>query len=300
MKLQTEGIEERSVVVQAPFSKMRWHFFSRVLPFVLLVCYTGDDFRNRFFLYELSYGPYALQKFNLYLPENRNIESTPVIFLIHGGYWKLGSKDDYHKDIKKLSKAFPDVAFVSIGYRLYDGRSNRFPTQEEDVRACIDHVLGHSARYGISNRFIIYGTSVGAQLGALYAYKYSTSPGLQALIIVSGLTDLMAIFKETDFQVVQNTLMELGGNPFTKDSLVFQAASPIRFLHNSTVPTLIIHGKDDSIVPFSQSVNLVNELKSRHVTFEFRLFEKQNHDLGDVGREKEKIVKRFLRKYLEP
>jgi len=131
-------------------------------------------------LLNVGYGSDAKQKFDIYLPANRNAhylpanrnaQTTRVLFLIHGGGWSSGSKNDLDGSIPGLRNAFPDYAFVTVGYRLCANGVNRFPTQEMDVKSCIEFVLNNGGSYHISNKFALWGGSAGAHLALLYGYK---------------------------------------------------------------------------------------------------------------------------------
>jgi len=60
---------------------------------LLLGCLKEDSFNNEtsydtkksFTITDLSYGTHSQQKIDLYLPVNRNSDSTKVFILIHGG-----------------------------------------------------------------------------------------------------------------------------------------------------------------------------------------------------------------------
>lgn len=55
------------------------------------------------------------------------------------------------------------------------------------------------------------------------------------------------------------------------------ASSPVNFLQGWRSPVLFIHGDDDRNVPFSQTVNLVEKLRERHVYFEELIFPDEVH-----------------------
>ena len=60
---------------------------------LLLGCLKEDSFNNEtsydpkksFTITDLSYGTHSQQKIDLYLPVNRNSDSTKVFIMIHGG-----------------------------------------------------------------------------------------------------------------------------------------------------------------------------------------------------------------------
>src|SRR5688572_23654531 len=98
---------------------------------------------------DISYGPDALQKMDIYLPANRDTNNTKLMVLIHGGAWIEGDKADFNiPDIKKL---LPEYAIANINYRLVTNNGqNTFPAQEEDVKAAVSFLLNKQADYRYS------------------------------------------------------------------------------------------------------------------------------------------------------
>lgn len=87
---------------------------------------------------DVSYGPDALQKMDLHLPANRTTATTPVFIMIHGGGWSGGDKSEIQFFVDSLKKYRPDMAIISINYRLAAlPATNKFPTQEEDIEAAL-------------------------------------------------------------------------------------------------------------------------------------------------------------------
>jgi acetyl esterase/lipase len=218
--------------------------------------------------------------------------------MVHGGYWRVGSLNEFHNTVRRLQPRLPKYAFVSVGYRLFDGKQHKFPTQEEDVARCIEYVLTNRNRFGVSDDFALYGTSAGAHLAMLYAYRNESACRPKALVNISGVTDILPIFKLNGFQVLQRVLMEMAGNPFTADSLKFINSSPLRQLHGTSVPTLIIHGEYDTIIPLGQSEKLLEKLKDQKVPCEFIKLRQEGHDFRRVQKQLERDVAVFLKKYL--
>ncbi|MDR2133467.1 MAG: hypothetical protein LBP27_00050, partial [Treponema sp.] len=60
--------------------------------------------------------------------------------------------------------------------------------------------------------------------------------------------------------------------------------------NSSPVPAIIIHDKDDNIIPFSNSEILHNKLESLHIPNVFIITDKLGHDLGADGKKGVKII----------
>ncbi len=72
---------------------------------------------NTIILEDISYGEFERQKFDVYIPENAS--SAPVIFLVHGGGWRIGNKSSNRLLNNKLGRWLPQgFIFISTNYRL--------------------------------------------------------------------------------------------------------------------------------------------------------------------------------------
>ncbi len=101
---------------------------------------------------------------DIYTPEQRPVESLPVMFWIHGGGWQQGDKSDVGFKPKVLTDR--GFVFVSTNYRL-------LPDVEmeeliRDVARSIGWVHRNISDYGGDpKRVFVGGHSAGAQLAAL-------------------------------------------------------------------------------------------------------------------------------------
>ncbi len=228
-----------------------------------------------------SYGTDSKQKFDIYLPANRSVQTTRVLFLIHGGGWSSGSKNDYDGAIGGLRAAFPDYAFVTVGYRLWENATNRFPVQEMDVKSCIEHVLNNGSNYHISTNFAVWGGSAGAHLALLYSYKYGpTSFEPKAIIEFAGPTDLKRLYYDTPSDAIRLLLTGVAGNINTSDSLMYINSSPVRYITPNSPPTLIVHGDADEVVHVGQALYLQQALNENGVDNVYKIYPGEGHAMS--------------------
>ena len=259
-------------------------------------------------LMDQPYDRHEKQKFDIYLPVERSVESTPVLFLIHGGGFSIGDKSTCKGMIKLLQTAFPYMAYVAVGYRLVDSKAktNHFPAQEEDVKACIEYVLNNRTEYGISEKFAVFGASAGAQLALLYAYKYGTGSYKPAAVIsLVGSSNMSKIGeqvmangypgKETFYQLFIDVV---GGTVEEKPELYY-TSSPINYVTADSPPTLMLNAENDEIVPRQQSDELDDKLTAYGVEHTYRLYAGQTHNMRDVKNEFNEEIITFLKKYLK-
>ncbi|MFC5625486.1 alpha/beta hydrolase [Algoriphagus winogradskyi] len=228
-------------------------------------------------LSDQSYGPNSTQLLDVYLPAGRSIEKTPLLIYIHGGAWIEGSKDEFKQFKNSLSSAFPEYAFVSINYSLYNlaNGTNKFPTQENDVIEAISYVVSKTDEWNISDTIILAGASAGGHLALLHAYKHKPFGNIKAVVAFFPPTDLAELY-DFSFLTVTGLGGLLGGNPGERPE-AYAASSPITFVDSQSVPTIFFHGTDDTVVPISQSFLLEKALTEADVAHNFIIVPNQGH-----------------------
>jgi len=228
-------------------------------------------------LFDQSYGAEQYQIFDIYLPAGRSIAKTPLLIYIHGGAWVEGSKEEFNQFKQALSAVFPDYAFVSINYSLYNFNMgiNKFPAQENDVLEAISFIQSKTIDWNISDQIILAGASAGGHLALLHTYKYPSIGKVKAVIAFFPPTDLAELY---DFSYFTQTGLGgmLGGSPKDQPE-AYSASSPITYIDSKSVPTIFFHGTSDIIVPISQSRLLKKALIGAGVKYEFTEVPNQGH-----------------------
>ncbi len=228
-------------------------------------------------LLDESYGPEPIQSMNVYLPAGRSTETTPLLVYIHGGAWVDGDKDQFDAFRSLAEIHFPEYAYVSIGYRLFDLSSgaNQFPTQENDIISALKFISSQADAWNVSDDIVLAGASAGGHLALLHSFKHTTVGDIKSVIAFFPPTELTELF---DFNFITSVGLAslLGGSPemIPED---YNASSPASFINNNSVPTIFFHGTVDDVVPISQSELLANELENNAVDHVFRVFPGEGH-----------------------
>ena len=80
------------------------------------------------------------------------------------------------------------------------------------------------------------------------------------------------------------------------------AVSPIANVSSEVPPTILVHGKKDTMVPYSNSVELYEKLKECGVDCELITYENSDHMLMEDAKEmrpvREKVFYEFADRYL--
>lgn len=229
------------------------------------------------------------QQLDLYLPRVKSTEHLPLIVWIHGGAWKMGSKED-GPAIALADKGF---AVASINYRY--STASIFPAQIYDCKAAIRWLRAHAKEYAYdATKIGVWGASAGGHLAALLGTtggvaalegdegNAQQSSAVQAVADWCGPTDLTTFnqeamqprFRESKPELFINTL--LGGTP-EKNLELAKSGSPIFFVTPDDPPFLIVHSIEDPVVPFEQSNEFAKKLEAEGVKVKFLKINSDNH-----------------------
>jgi acetyl esterase/lipase len=234
----------------------------------------------------VAYGTDPKQVMDIYLPAGRSSQSTRVMFLIHGGSWSGGDKNGFKAYIDSMKHRLTDYAFVNLNYRLVNSTQNKFPTQENDVKAAIAFVMNKTTDYHVSQNVVLLGASAGAHLALLQAYKYTDPVKVKAVVSFFGPSDFNYMYDNPVFpQVPQLLELLLGGSPVNNEAAYFQS-SPINYVTAESCPTLIFQGGKDPLVHPKQSELLEEKLQKEGVVNKLVVYPNEGHgwkgsSLGD-------------------
>lgn len=243
----------------------------------------------------------ARQKLDLLLPERRKSEKPlPVVAFIHGGGWRNGNKSGGVGRVAPLV-ATGEYAGVSIGYRL-SGEA-KWPAQIHDCKAAIRWVKANAKTHNLDPaRIAVWGTSAGGHLVAMLGVSggvkelegdlgphEGVDSRVACVVDFFGPADFMAMARRDSPRSAVSLL--LGGTVAELPELAKQA-SPVTHASRDDAPILILHGTNDRVVPYDQSVRFLAALKKAGVDAVLVPVEGAGH--GFRGKEIDARVRRFL------
>jgi acetyl esterase/lipase len=199
----------------------------------------------------------------------------PVMVTIHGGGWRRFNKTEYGL---RNANVFTRDGYVvaSPNYVLSAPGSPTWPVNLKDVQAAVRWVRSNAGALSINpNEIVAEGESAGANLAALLG-TYSTqnsgdgvSAAVDAVVAVSTPTDLATLYSESRFAGYAAAQF-LGGSPEQVPGN-YIAASPIDHVSPGDPPMLLIHGRQDPLIPVSQSEQMQTALTAAGVRNELLL-----------------------------
>jgi acetyl esterase/lipase len=245
-------------------------------------------------------------KLDLFLPAVGT--DWPLIVWIHGGAFRLGSKEDgvpydYVRD---------GYAVASLNYRL--SQHALFPAQIEDCKAAVRWLRAHAADFGFdATRIGAWGPSAGGHLVAMLGTTgdidafdvgehLEQSSRVQAVVDYFGPTDFLKMDAQRPpngmiHDVADSPESELVGGPIQDNPDKVAAANPITYVSASAPPFLIVHGDADPLVPFGQSGLLDAALRSAGVPVQFYAVRGGGHG-GFTDPQVPELTRTFLAQHL--
>jgi acetyl esterase/lipase len=217
------------------------------------------------------YGDDPKQVMDIYLPKGRSADTTRIMVLIHGGGWMGSDKSDYTNSIDSMKHVSASYAYVNINYRLVADGKNQFPAAEEDVQAALEYVWKRADSFHISRRTGIIGVSAGSHLAALEAYKHNDKGYIKAVTLFYGVYNMRAFYEQGSAGVPQLAVTVLGGTP-EETPAIYQSSSPLNFVTAGSPATFLIHGSEDMLARYRQSVELDSVLQEKGVPHDFFTF----------------------------
>ena len=184
-----------------------------------------------------SYGANPKETLDVYLPPS-NHGGAPVIFMVHGGAWKIGDKSHGKVVENKLARWQPKgFVFISVNYPMLPQAD---PLKQADaVAQGLSYAQAHAGQWGGDpNKFILMGHSAGAHLVSLLsadpgrAFAQGARPWLGTVSLDSAAMDVAQIMEARHFGFYDEA--------FGKDPAYWRQASPLQQLTSKAPPMLMV------------------------------------------------------------
>ena len=221
-------------------------------------------------------------KLDIWYP-NQTKSVYPLVFFAHGGGWVSGFRKQPNNTSWCKFLASKGFATVSIDYRLAMRYSMK--TILTDYADAIDFVKANAELLKINrDSILLMGLSAGGHLALRYATYYTfinhetKMKGIKGVIAFYAPSDLSDIFNKGNKSIFSRfaTVATLKGSPKTNPITYFYY-SPIEWISNRMVPTLVVHGRKDIIVPYVSSRNFATKLKSHNIPCKLLIHRNAGH-----------------------
>jgi acetyl esterase/lipase len=231
-------------------------------------------------------------KMDLFLPRE-GTEAVPCVIVISGG----GFRSQTGQRVRHYAEHLVENGFASalIAYR---GRpDSTYLASIADAKAAVRFVRSVSGKYNMDpDRIGVVGRSAGATLAGLLVATANMdefegdgghpefSSRVQAAVGLAGTYDFVARFSDEEQVAIQPKFDrfikgngEWIGTPFSPTNEHWIRASAINYVDAKDAPMLLIHSKDDPIVPWMQSRSMHAKLAEVGVQTELEIHETGGH-----------------------
>lgn len=290
-------------------------FFMSVI--ALLSSFFGLSTKHEFKKYEnIAYGSHERQVMDLCIPtDTENKDEVGLVLFIHGGGWMLGDKEGYEDDMEEVSEKY-GCAAATINYRYLSEDIDMYDIAD-DIGLALSKIKQVGEENGLNiNKVLLTGMSAGGHLSMFYAYSRKDTAPITPVAVVSycGPTDLTdenyyynydldkeSTFGDKDFIAM---LFSYGcGKTFTYETRQsateeLKGVSPLYYVDENTVPTVINHGKMDTIVPYSNADAIVKKFEQYGVKYDLNIFPNSNHGLNK-DKKSAKIADKLFDEYIK-
>jgi len=249
-------------------------FDDRVLEYRRLSAETRNELQV---IADLPYGPAPGQRLDLFVPTSASSAKRvdlPVHIFIHGGYWRMFSKDDFSFVARTVVSA--GAIAVVLDYDLMPSvRLAEVVRQVREAKAWVQkniHLYG-----GDSSRLTVSGHSAGAHLATFLFSEGEPDPPRGALLL-GGVYDIRPLRQSFLQPLIQLTDEEV------------RDFSPIRHDFQPRVDSLILYGERETLPFHVQARGLAWHLKEAGCDVVLSALPKADHmssvlDMGFPDRE---------------
>jgi len=193
---------------------------------------------------DVAYGNDAAHRLDVYVPATA--KGAPILFMVHGGAWRLGDKGADKVVTNKVAHwvSSKGYIFITTNYRL-DG-INPIEQAQEVAQALAFAQKSAPGWGGDAARLVLMGHSAGAHLVSLlaadaeFARAAGAKPWLGTIALDSAAYDIKDIMQRSHYRFYDRV--------FGRDEQFWKQASPLQRLTSKAAPFLAVcsSNRDDS------------------------------------------------------
>ena len=204
----------------------------------------------------------------------KSIEKSPIFFFVHGGGWNGGTQNEVPPatisgDANFLVNEL-GIIYVGLAYRC-KGNNATFADAINDLESSVKWFLDNADRFNADTTRISFGgASAGSTLSAVMAQKY---PNCKVYIGSEGMYNLVDHDeKESPFPSAEARKI-YGLDTMEKSKM----ASAFYNLKENPPASLLLHGKEDRLCHYTQSIKFAEKIKKSGGKAKVMLYDEINH-----------------------
>ena len=229
-------------------------------------------------------------------PSKAGVGPRPAIVCFFGGGWRTGTPVQFYQQCRYLASR--GMLAVSAEYRVSSRHQARVIDCVSDANAAMRWLRSHAAMFNVDPRRIAAaGGSAGGHLAAAVAALPDLKPGGRpdALVLFNPALDLRPIaFGVSGTDPKSRERQRRYGAPA-------EDLSPHLHIHQRMPPTLILHGRADTLIPYSQPLAFQKKMREFQRRCDLAGYAGASHGFFNYGRQQNRYfaetmqrVDRFL------
>jgi acetyl esterase/lipase len=204
----------------------------------------------------VTYGSQRRQNMDVWWTEDG--ERRPGVFLIHGGWWSGGDK----QQMTEIARSYADLGYTvfNLNYRLSGDAP--WPAQRIDALGAIATARKHAERWGFDpGNYVVVGFSAGGHIAAAVGTYGDGLHGLKGVVGLSPIISPLRAFADgaasTDpyKRRLRTSAIRLAGClPKGKCSRIWASMEVAWHASPKDAPMLTVHSKDEFVPPTQSQV----------------------------------------------
>ena len=212
----------------------------------------------------ITYVTYGHTRLSLDFYASSTPGNRPCVIVVHGGSWSSGDSQQLPELNTYLAGKGYNIA--SINYRM--APKWQTPSPVEDLRNALAYLRKHADELQIdTGKFVLLGRSAGSQIALLAAYTLH-DPGVRGVVDFYGPADMVWGYSIPSNPLIMDSRAVMHnyiGGTYKQVPAKYVACSPVEFVNNMAVPTLMIHGDNDVLVSPEHSRRLNLKLQKYRI-----------------------------------
>ena len=266
---------------------------------------------------DIAYGEKEANKFDIYVPADNSKDSYGLIVYLHAGGFTTGDKSDDKSTLEYYCSLGYVTAGINYTLRNDDNPEASVYTQSMEIKEAMPYVVEKAKELGYNcDRLCMAGGSAGGCLALIYAYRDADESPVPVKMVFEGVgpssfypEDWKSYGADQSAEVAANLFGLMRGESINPSIFgteeydeLMKPISPLLWVDENTVPSVLAYGKYDKIQPYEASVRLDQRLTEVGVDHAYIVCEHSGHGLQNDTKklaEYSETILKYLDKYMK-
>ena len=229
--------------------------------------------------YYLDYPLINGRVFDVFTP--KDIIKDTAIFIVHGGGWRGGSRQSFHK----IMEAFCIRGYIvaSTDYRLY--AKDAFE-QLSDIRAAYDRFVSILKDMNRPLKIAVYGESAGAHLASLLAFANPNEVGeknelknewVKPCKVMLQATPIDFAPFESMMPSIKSAMCSIAGDTYDNAPEIYEFLSPKKYIRKDNPPVFFMEAEYENLFYSKHTKEVYLQHKEMGIDSKWKVYEGVEH-----------------------